>query len=282
MDKAHKETDRILAGLELALRRMYSKAFIEMKKETKLALMDMELSSDLSPIERYRQAQKYDRLNKIEKKFTESLNSINRQAVNIVNNEMVKVYKTNYIAGIDNLAVLLGITIPNKYAKAPTNSEIKEEEKSPLNQIAIDNVKDVYELRKTVNRHFITGIMQGDRPDELVKRLEKTYTLKLSDITRIARTQTTRMENMARLESYAQAEKLGYEIVKEWVCVNDDKTRDAHKEANGQQVRYDEAFIVGGEKLMYPGAEGGSAENVINCRCYMRAGIKKHKHSKNS
>lgn len=279
MDKAHKQTDTMLAGLELALKKMYSKAFIDLKKQVKTSLADMDLPADLSPIERYRQAQKYGRLNKIEKEFTEKLNEVNKQAVKMVNSEMFKIYKTNYSAGIDNLAVLLSMSIPNKYEKTPTNADIKEEEQSPLNEIALDNVKDIYELRKAVNRQFITGIMRGERPDELVARLSKVTELKLSDITRIARTQTTRLENMARLDAYGVGQKLGYRIVKQWVAVGDSKTRDAHRHANGQTVDIDEPFIVDGEKLMHPGAEGGSAGNVINCRCFMRAGIQKIKKS---
>lgn len=277
MDKAHKQTDTMLAGLELALKKMYSKAFIDLKKQVKISLADMDLPADLSPIERYRQAQKYGRLNKIEKEFTEKLNKVNKEAVKIVNAEMYKIYKTNYTAGIDNLAVLLSISIPNKYDKTPTNTEIKEEEESPLNEIALDNVKDIYELRKAVNRQFITGIMKGERPDELIARLSKVTELKLSDITRIARTQTTRLENMARLDAYGVGKNMGYRMVKQWVCVHDKKTREAHKNANGQIVGIDEPFIVDGEELMHPGDQAGSAGNVINCRCFMRAGIQKNK-----
>ena len=279
MDKAHRQTDRLLAGLELALRKMYSKAFIELKKQVKTTLFDMDLSAEQSPLDRYRKAQKYGRLNKIEKEFTEELNKVNKEAVRMVNSEMLNVYKTNYKAGIDNLAVLLAISIPNKFEKTPTNTDIKEEEQSPLNEIALDDVKDIYELRKAVNRQFITGIMKGERPDELVARLSKITELKLSDITRIARTQTTRLENMARLDAYGVGKKMGYRMVKKWVCVNDHKTREAHKNADGQTVEIDKPFIVDGEELMHPGDQAGSAGNVINCRCFMITGIEKQKKS---
>ena len=64
-------------------------------------------------------------------------------------------------------------------------------------------------------------------------------------------------------------------MVKEWVSVDDNRTREAHHHADGQVVPLDEPFIVDGEELMYPGDINGSASNVINCRCTMRAGIKK-------
>lgn len=54
---------------------------------------------------------------------------------------------------------------------------------------------------------------------------------------------------------------------KEWLATSDDRTRDAHAEANGQRVGYDEPFDVDGEPMMYPGDPAGSAANVVNCRC---------------
>jgi uncharacterized protein with gpF-like domain len=54
---------------------------------------------------------------------------------------------------------------------------------------------------------------------------------------------------------------------KEWLATSDDRTRDAHADANGQRVGYDEPFEVDGEPMMYPGDPAGSAANVINCRC---------------
>jgi Trk K+ transport system NAD-binding subunit len=64
-----------------------------------------------------------------------------------------------------------------------------------------------------------------------------------------------------------ESEEFGFRTMKEWVAAGD--ARDAHHEANGQQVAMNESFEVGGEELMYPGDPNGSPENVINCRCVM-------------
>ena len=60
---------------------------------------------------------------------------------------------------------------------------------------------------------------------------------------------------------------------KMWVSQKLAETRDAHLLADGQVVGIDEAFTVGGEKLMYPQDPTASAENVINCLCVL-IGIK--------
>lgn len=56
---------------------------------------------------------------------------------------------------------------------------------------------------------------------------------------------------------------------KTWDSVGDNRVRAAHLSADGQSVRVNEPFIVGGEQLMYPGDDslGASAGNIINCRC---------------
>ena len=48
--------------------------------------------------------------------------------------------------------------------------------------------------------------------------------------------------------------------------------------ADGQRVGVDEAFSVGGEKLMFPGdrSHGASGWNIYNCRCAVRGVIKGH------
>lgn len=60
-----------------------------------------------------------------------------------------------------------------------------------------------------------------------------------------------------------------YKRKKTWVAVMDDRTRPEHAEADGQEVDYDEPFIVGGEELMEPRDDslGASDWNIYGCRC---------------
>lgn len=276
VDEAHKQTDTILYKLEKALRQEYSSEFAKLKKAIRESVGDMSIDKSLTPIERYNESMKYNRLDKIVNEVAEKVNSVNKSAISQVNKSLVDIYKTNYNGGIDLLAILLAQQIPSKYAKTPNTTEANEdikEEKSPFDVLAIDNAKDITELRRAVDRQFITAIMRGDNTNELINRIEKVVSLKLSDIVRIARTETTRIENLGRLNAYEVGEKMGYTMAKVWVAVGDNRTRLAHKEADGQTVPINEPFIVHNEKLMYPGDPNGSAENVINCRCSMRAGI---------
>jgi len=93
-----------------------------------------------------------------------------------------------------------------------------------------------------------------------IRKIEGFNTKVRSD--RIARTEMVSAQNEGHLQAYDQAEVEG----KEWLTSGDERVRDDHVSADGQVRRVREDFDVGGEKLPAPG-QGGSAGNVINCRC---------------
>jgi len=77
----------------------------------------------------------------------------------------------------------------------------------------------------------------------------------------------TEVHGAANYGSVSAAAETGLRLRKEWISAEDERTRESHAAANGQIVAQDDAFDVGGEALMYPGDPGGSAAEVINCRC---------------
>ena len=81
----------------------------------------------------------------------------------------------------------------------------------------------------------------------------------------ISRTEVHRVASFAN-EAVAENMKIDG-TMKEWIAVLDDRTRITHAYASGQMVPQKEFFIVGGERLKYPGDPRGSAGETINCRC---------------
>ena len=61
-------------------------------------------------------------------------------------------------------------------------------------------------------------------------------------------------------------------LMKEWVATEDERTREAHNEADGQKVDMNSTFVVDGEQLTRPGDSAGSAKNIIRCRCSLGYG----------
>lgn len=129
--------------------------------------------------------------------------------------------------------------------------------------------RHITEITETTRNQIITatqrGFDEGLGTDAIARVIrDVTPGLSKSRAHIIARTET---HGAANYGANAAAKETGLQILKEWVASQDERTREAHAEADGQTVQMDEPFIVGGEALMYPGDPGGSAENVVNCRC---------------
>lgn len=82
----------------------------------------------------------------------------------------------------------------------------------------------------------------------------------------IAETEVVAASNLGRHGAGVNAPVV---LEKIWLSMRDDRVRDAHRAADGLRIPVDEPFLVGGERLMYPGdaSLGATAKNLIRCRC---------------
>jgi SPP1 gp7 family putative phage head morphogenesis protein len=108
------------------------------------------------------------------------------------------------------------------------------------------------------------GIREGESMSKLADRVKSEFNdIAKDDAMRIASTETSAVYGVARQEAMTQA---GIEY-KQWLTSGLPNVRPAHAAAEGETVKVDEPFLVGGERLMHPGDPRGSAGNVINCHC---------------
>lgn len=130
--------------------------------------------------------------------------------------------------------------------------------------------EDVGYLKRSIRAELSRGIASGSTWNEMALRIAKgmnsPFRKAYNNAIRIARTEGHRIQNEAALDGQHWAKKKGADIVKQWDSTLDGRTRDEHRECDGQIREIDEAFDVGGEKMQAPGV-GGSARNVCNCRC---------------
>ncbi len=80
---------------------------------------------------------------------------------------------------------------------------------------------------------------------------------------------TTETHTSAMCGDFYAMEATGFAFTKQWLTFIDQRTRDHHKEVDGQERAKDAPFDVGGEELRWPGDPNASAANIINCRCQM-------------
>lgn len=132
--------------------------------------------------------------------------------------------------------------------------------------------EDVDYLKRSIRAELSRGISSGSSWNEMAVRIAKgmnsPFNKAINNAIRIARTEGHRIQNEAALDGQHGAKKKGADIVKQWDSTLDGRTRDEHRECDGQIREIDEPFDVGGEKMQAPGV-GGSARNVCNCRCQL-------------
>lgn len=121
--------------------------------------------------------------------------------------------------------------------------------------------------RDAIKDQLAKGAEAGESIPDLAARIRGLFT----------QTYAHRAETVARTEvisAYNGSARLAIDnqdadVVggMEWISTADDRTRDAHADADGTIIGIGETFSIGGDDLEYPGDPNGSPENVINCRC---------------
>lgn len=123
-------------------------------------------------------------------------------------------------------------------------------------------------VRTNLSRGLVAGKSWVDVAVDIASGMNNPFDMAFRDAMRIVRTEGHRVNQQGFLDAGDEAKKKGADIVKQWDATLDGLTRPAHMEADGQIVEWDEDFTVGGEKMKAPSI-GGSASNVINCRCQL-------------
>ena len=124
--------------------------------------------------------------------------------------------------------------------------------------------------KKAVTATVTRGILQGSSIPRMAKDLEtRVVTMSHDSAVRAARTAATGAQNAGRQDSFIAAKKMGIDVKKRWIATKDGRTRHEHGAADGQTVKADQPFTVGGYKMMFPGDKSAPGFLVYNCRCTM-------------
>lgn len=166
----------------------------------------------------------------------------------------------SFIAGKANL-LTLGLDI--EFDK--TDKQLQEwlTNRSKRNSKLIRDVNDETVL-KTLWEEVYSGKYSVPSAS---KRLQEAHNFSPSRAKVIARTEIIGAAHSGQYHSDKQS---GIVVAKTWKETLDSRTREDHVKASGQTVAFDDPFIVGGEKMLYPSDDslGASARNIIQCRCF--------------
>jgi len=130
---------------------------------------------------------------------------------------------------------------------------------------------------KQVNSILSATALGGFTPYDAMKKMDEAIGIRgASGVSykseTIVRTEVHRIYSVAldaQFESFLQSGVDRQKVKKRWVSGPDGPGRRVdHQDMDGEEVEYDQPFIMpSGNLLMFPGDPGGAAEDVINCGC---------------
>jgi hypothetical protein len=124
---------------------------------------------------------------------------------------------------------------------------------------------DMDDVRGAIER----GIQDGVGQQGVAALIREKAALSTFRAATLARTETHNAATYGSLETARNSEtEFDVKLVKLWQPTLDDRTRDDHRNMEGQPgVALDEQFRVGGAFMDRPGDNSAPPEQVINCRC---------------
>ena len=196
------------------------------------------------------------------------INAANHTATDIVNGERQAVFvqNVNYAQYTIDKDFQFGLSF-NLYDSATVTRLIRDDP-DMLPAVGQDERKTDEWTRKLVSSAITQGVIQGESIPKISKRIaEKLGSSNEKSMTRIARTAMTSAQNAGRIEAMHNAQDMGIEVKKLWISTLDNRTRDAHRDLDGQTQLVDDPFKSRLGDIMFPGDPNAVPANVWHCRC---------------
>lgn len=204
------------------------------------------------------------------KQITETLYNANSVAAKMANDQKINLFAFNANYQAYTLEHNAGVNFGFGLYDSATVSRLIKENPRVLPMWKIDEPKDYVWNSKNVTNAIRQGIIQGERLDQIAKRLSNGLSTKnMNKMLTFARTAMTEAQNAGRLERLKEAENMGIKVHKEWMATLDEHTRSQHADLDGQKRPLNEPFKVGEFTIMYPGDSTADPSMTYNCRCTM-------------
>ena len=289
-DPVHDETEALLAALEKRITEEYRQAELEIQ-----ARLDDYLKRFKKKDETWRKWVKQGKKTKKEyndwrigqiamgkrwremkQTIAEDMANVNQIARSIMFGHMPEVYAINHDFG--TFEVEKGSMIDTSYTlyNREAVEHILKDRKiypGPGKQTleAINSGEIIRWNKQQVQFVMLQGILQGESMADIATRLaRKVGESNRKAAIRNARTMTTGVEAAGRIDAYKRAERLGVDMVQEWLAAHDLRTRHAHRMLDGQRQKVGHPFEVDGYKIRYPGDPNAPGYLIYHCRCTVR------------
>lgn len=196
------------------------------------------------------------------------MHDANNQTMNIINNSRFDVFAENYNFNAWQAEKAINVSF-NLY-NAESVARLMTDEPQLLPEWKINEEKDYIWNYNRVNNIVRQGIIQGEGVPEITDRLcSALATSNEAKMRMFARTALGAAQSAGRQKQMEDAAAMGIEVHKRWLAAHDQRTRDAHRDLDGQEVPYDKPFKSELGEIEYPKDPKANPANVFNCRCTM-------------
>lgn len=257
-DKASRKTDELLSELEKELENQYNLTDKEIQAAIEEYLNAIYLADqeDATQNQRLKYAQK-NGLDDIVEIFVIHMLTINERAVNRINDTM-------------NIAGDINYDYIRQSIKNKTNKDIggkaDKYKATKYSKRSYNRLEQKKYVSDEILKELKKGIKKGEGIPDLSKRVRKVSSRSKNNARLVARTESTRISNLNRLEAMQEVKDIGIKFNKVWISTNDKRTRHSHAMLNGETIDNDKTFSNGG---LYPGDPNLPPEEICNCRCTM-------------
>lgn len=283
-DPAHDATDEEIRRLSKRLHAAYSRAYMEMAERAKADLerqaeADREMAArveagEMTPdqLAAWRRGRAADAtwyaqmVNQLARQMAEC----DRQAAAIVNGASPAVYAENANYGAFQVEEAAKVDTSWTLVDADTVAGLVRDHPDLLPQVSPNPSKTEAWARKKVTSAIIQSVLVGESVPAAARRIRSVVDMDERAATRAARTALTGAENAGRVSSYDRARGMGIDVRARWMATLDSRTRDSHRQLDGEVAGDDGRFSNG---LRYPGDPTGPASEVWNCRCTLVASM---------
>lgn len=297
-DYAHKMTDYELWNLENKIKKVYSdaekdlnktieayfKSFTRLDEEKKQKVVDGEMTEQAYKEWRLNAIGRGKRYEAMRDKVAARVTDANAVARSYVQDATPGIYSLNRNYAAYTIEKAGAQVDFNLFDESAVRRLIVEDPDtmpfySPVK--ALDRGIDLKYGQNQITKTVTSGILQGKSIPKMAKDLQdRVVDMGRKSSIRAARTAATGAQNAGRMDAYKAAEDMGIELEREWIATLDNRTRHEHRQLDGQTVGSDEPFEVNGYTIMFPGDPRAAPEMVYNCRCTIRANLKKYKRQK--
>lgn len=262
MDEMSRNTFKNLDKTERALLKNYQSALSTVRGQMADALskgVDPETGAPT-----YVGMVKYKRLAALEQQLVDEIARAGKGAVDEIGTHARSSYESNYLWQAYQLEKGARMGLSFAILDRAAIARALDEHLTPLDKIAMRGIVDKQALRNLIRQQLTQGLTLGESIPKMQRRIQSVMEANATRATRIARTETTRIMNGARSDAMSHGAAMGLKLNKRWLSTLDSRTRDSHRNVDGEIVPLDKAFSNG---LKQPGDAGAPAAEVINCRC---------------